>query len=150
MGWRVILSSVYWLWSRYVSYIWIILHPYVWQWILGTAAPFQRYGLTLIPTWITFPVKSGMKLLIHSQTTTLVPKLGKHPLFADSGRKKTHPFQLKSLILRSNITHLFTAKCDFIFIMQDKIPFYESEINGIKRFYCLHRIFHYVYSGTSI
>ena len=56
--------------------------------------------------------------------TTLVPKLGKHTLFADSGRKKTPLFQPKSLILRSNKTPIFKANRDYIFIIQEKVPLF--------------------------
>ena len=78
---------------------------------------------------------------VTSLVTTLVPKLGKHHrLFADSGRKKTPFFQPKSLILKSNKRPPFKAKRDSIFIIQDKVPFFESEINCIKQFYCVHLI----------
>ena len=45
--------------------------------------PFYTDGLTSIPAWISDHMKCGMKLLIHSQTSTVAPlKFGKRQVIS--------------------------------------------------------------------
>ena len=53
--------------------VWDFYFPCVY--VYETWGPFYKHGLTLIPAWIRncIHIKCGMKLLIHSQTSTVQP-----------------------------------------------------------------------------